>query len=493
MKLLRHLSCMMLFFTIISCGGSGGSLSRDDTPDSGGGSTSNITLTLAISDTTVSNLNPAVVTATLKDGNSPLAQKVISFTTELGQLIPSSGTALTDANGVAVIELTAGDVRGASNITATYRDVTNDREVTTELGFTTQGDDINVGGDINIVLQLVNANGDATDTITSTKPGKVIATVNGITAPVLVTFTSSIGHIPISTALTDKDNNQASVDILAGSDLGAGTITATIESGETGNAFVIIGSTTVSMGSGTPFVKGVAEISLSPISAGGTAVISVDIVDEDGALFTEAINVNFTSSCATTKTAIISSPISTSNGKASSTYLAQGCVGNDVITVSANAGGINLSATGTINVHPANVGSIAFISALPENISLLGTGALGGSESSVIKFKVLDTNGNPVNNRSVDFSLNTDVGGITLNPASATTNAEGIVQTVINWGTVATSVRVQATISGSSPEISSQSSVLVVSTGIPDQDSFSLAADILNVEGWSIDGEEREL
>jgi len=93
----------------------------------------------------------------------------------------------------------------------------------------------------------------------------------------------------------------------------------------------------------------------------------------------------------------------------------------------------------------------------------------------------------------VNFSLNTDVGGIVLIPASATTNNEGIVQTVINSGTVATSVRVQATIDGSDPSISSQSSVLVVSTGIPDQDSFSLSATILNPEGWDRDGTEVEI
>jgi hypothetical protein len=95
-----------------------------------------------------------------------------------------------------------------------------------------------------------------------------------------------------------------------------------------------------------------------------------------------------------------------------------------------------------------------------------------------------------VNNQDVSFALNTNVGGIQLIPATATTNNEGIVQTVINSGTVATSVRVRATIDGTSPAISSQSSLLVVSTGIPDQDSFSLSASIHNPEGWNVDGTE---
>jgi hypothetical protein len=93
-----------------------------------------------------------------------------------------------------------------------------------------------------------------------------------------------------------------------------------------------------------------------------------------------------------------------------------------------------------------------------------------------------------VNNQLVNFSLNTDVGGIKMIPTSATTNNEGLVQTVINSGTVAATVRVTATIDGSDPKISSQSSLLVVSTGIPDQDSFSLSATVLNPDGWNRDG-----
>jgi len=170
--------------------------------------------------------------------------------------------------------------------------------------------------------------------------------------------------------------------------------------------------------------------------------------------------------------------------------LAKGCVGDDLITVNAIVNGTNLSATATVNVLPADIGSIEFVSSSPENIGIVGTGAVGGSESSTVTFRVLDTNGNPVNNQDVDFQLSTEVGGINLIPSRATTNNEGLVQTVVNSGTVATSIRVTAIVTGSDPVITSQSSVLVVSTGIPDQDSFSLSADILNPEGWSIDGTE---
>lgn len=82
------------------------------------------------------------------------------------------------------------------------------------------------------------------------------------------------------------------------------------------------------------------------------------------------------------------------------------------------------------------------------------------------------------------------MGGLTLDPLMATTNAMGEVQTVVNSGTVSTSIKVKATITGTDPVISSLSKQLVLSTGVPDQDSFDLSANILNPEGWNISGSE---
>lgn len=485
MELLRRISFTLLFLSLIGCGG--GSLEQGDDITPPDVSTSLVVLSL--SNTIVTGAEPVTVYASVTDDGAPVSGTVVTFKTDLGALSPTSGTALTNDSGIAEITLTAGTVRGASMVVGSIS--TGEKG---EVGFTTHGDDIGVVGDISITLALVDTSGNPTDTITTSKPGKIVASIDGISNPLIVTFTSTVGDIPIRTAITDE-NNLASVDIYAGGQLGAGSVTATIESGETGRTLLVVGSSTVQMGSGDPFQEGVADISLSQISAGGTTVVSVSIIDDQGALFTEPVEVNFSSGCTSlaTPSATLSSPIITSNGIATSTYLAEGCVDDDPINVTANAGGVNLSATTSVNVLPADVGSIEFVSASPENISILGTGGQGGSESSVVKFRVLDTNSNPVNNQVVNFELNTNVGGVGMESTSATTNNEGIVQTVINSGTVATSVRVKASIEGTSPLISSQSSLLVVSTGIPDQDSFSLSASILNAEGWTIDGTEVEV
>jgi hypothetical protein len=487
MALLQRLSFWILIIVLSGCGGSGdGGLTRTETPD--GGESVSSTISLSISDTTVTGAVPVTVTATVMQGSTPVVNRAVTFVTDLGSFSPSSGSALTNENGDATITLTAGSVRGAGEISASL----SSGEISTiPLGFKTQGDDIGIVGDINISVTLVDSAANPTDTVTTSKPARVIASIEGISAPVIVTFSSTVGNIPIASAITD-DDNKAIVDIFAGESLGAGTVTASITSGELGQAIFVVGSSSVTMGSGTPFVKGVAEISLAQISAGGTTVVSVNIIDDQGNNFTEAVEVNFSSGCSSqsTPSATLSSPITTSNGVATSTYLAQGCVGDDSINVTANAGGINLSASGSVNVLPADIGSIEFVSATPEYISIQGVGSIERPEFSILVFRVLDTNGNPVNNSDVDFSLNTKTGGINVIPTSATTDNNGLVQTVVNSGTVAHSIRVLASISGSNPLISTQSSNLISSTGIPDQDSFSLSADILNAEGWSKDGTE---
>jgi hypothetical protein len=144
-----------------------------------------------------------------------------------------------------------------------------------------------------------------------------------------------------------------------------------------------------------------------------------------------------------------------------------------------------LTATGTVTVAPASVGSIEFLSATPEQIGLMGTGL---TETSTVAFNVVDSTGGPVAGVDVNFALNTTVGGITFTPATATSGTDGRVQTVIQSGTVATSLRVTATVVGLLPVIATQSNQLIITTGLPDQDSVSLSVACQNVEAWSHDG-----
>ncbi|ABO24092.1 Ig-like domain-containing protein [Shewanella loihica] len=483
-------SYLFLLF-IVACSGGG------NVTDGGGGTPTpgedSYSLSLALVNgsgeptTDISNAQPGKLYATLTKNSSPLSGGRIVFSLQgEGVLTPDSG--VSDADGKVSIDVLPGDKLGSGKITASYETI-GGTTVEASVSFNTQGDGGAATGGAQVALILVDDLATMTpiSTISSLSPGYLVATVTGISKATIVKFTSDIGELPIETAATE--DGKAYVQILAGSQPGAGIATATLVTGEKAELVFKVGATNVLMGSGDPFQSEVAAVSPAVVSAGGTASISVTLQDDAGNLFSEPVEVKFSSVCAnkTPAEAEISSPVVAVNGVATTTYLAKGCVGDDAINVNAVVGSKSLSAKATLNVLSASVGSIKFVEAIPELIRLKGT---GGAESSTVKFQVMDKNGNPVSNQRVNFSLNSDTGDIVLDPTTATTNSQGIAQTVVNSGTVATSVRVTAVVDGSSPEISSQSNLLVISTGLPDQDSFSLSADILNPEGWDYDGVE---
>jgi hypothetical protein len=247
----------------------------------------------------------------------------------------------------------------------------------------------------------------------------------------------------------------------------------------------------VQMGNGTGagFMPGEIGVAVPDLAAGGATTLTVTIVDENGNLVTgAAVDVSFSSVCSTQGLAVIASPITTSTGIANSNYAASGCNGADVITATATVEDTELVATGMVTVAPASVGSIEFVSATPTNIGLQGTGGSGRSETSTVVFRVVDSTGGPVSSEEVSFTLNTTVGGIMISPTMATTGANGQVQTVVQAGTVATTVRVTARVTGSSPSIATQSDQLTITTGVPDFDSTSLSVETLNPEAFDIDG-----
>jgi hypothetical protein len=183
--------------------------------------------------------------------------------------------------------------------------------------------------------------------------------------------------------------------------------------------------------------------------------------------------------------------VTTVNGRATASYLDNGCNNpspGDAITATLING---VTRTANLRVNAPNIGSIQFVSAItnpvttPPTITLKGTGGAGRSETARVTFRVVDSAGNPIGNTLVTFSLNTSVGGLSLSSTSASSDpATGNVVTNVQAGTVSTAVRVTATAGA----LSTQSDQLVVSTGIPSQDDFSLSVSTLNIEGFNIDG-----
>jgi len=348
-----------------------------------------------------------------------------------------------------------------------------------------------VAGVPTLVITLANPTTGGATTAAPATARAIVRDAAGVAVPsVVVTFTvdnTSLAAIvpPSGTALTDATGtatvglNPASLNAA-----GAATLTATTQ----------VPATTGSLGfSVTPpnVTLSTPVFGTNPLSAFGTTSVSVTVLS-NGVPVTSPQTVSFSSACAGSgKAALTASVLTGAGGVATASYRDIGCGGTDTITA-AVSGVTPTSAILTLTIPAA--GSIQFISATPKNITLKGTGGAGLQESSQVIFKVVDTGGNPIGGQSVTFTLSTNVGGITFANGLTTSTAisdgtTGQAVVTVNSGTISTPVRVLATtVTSTGVTLSTQSDQLTVTTGIPDQDSFSISATILNIEGWNLDG-----
>jgi hypothetical protein len=323
---------------------------------------------------------------------------------------------------------------------------------------------------------------------TSTTVNATVKDATGAAVPnIVVTFSTDstmAAMTPSSGTALTNGSGVASITLTGGANLGATTITANAQ----------VGTTAVTGSSG--FTVGAVAVSISsivfganPLSAFGTTSVTATVTGGG----TTSQTVNFSSICSSTGKAVLSTGIATVAGVATASYRDNGCASTDTITASIS-GGLATN-TATLDVTPPTTGSIQYVSSLPTNISLKGT---GGTEVSQVTFKVLDTGGNPLSGKLVTFGLSTTVGGIILTPntgvapfaiGTATSGSDGTVVTNVNAGTVSTPVRVTAsTVGAGGVSLTTQSSQLTITTGIPDQYGFSLAATKWNIEGLHLDG-----
>ncbi|MES9994432.1 MAG: hypothetical protein ABW098_20975 [Candidatus Thiodiazotropha sp.] len=255
----------------------------------------------------------------------------------------------------------------------------------------------------------------------------------------------------------------------------------TIDDAGTTGADIFIGS-----GSGDDFNAGSLDIAVTSLAAGGQTTVTATLADSTGNLYQDPASVSFNTDCFSTGLASIDTPVESVGGVVTAAYVAQGCSGTDNVRATVTVNGETTTATGTITVQPAEVGSLEFVSAEP---SLIGLRGVGLTEVSRVSFRVLDQNGNPVPQQTVNFSLSTDVGGANI-PAGAETavsDSNGLVGTDVKSGTIPTAVRVTASLA-SNPLISTQSDGLIISTGVSDQNSMTLGPETFNPETWAYNG-----
>lgn len=450
--------------------------------------------------TTITPDNPARVVATVLDrDDNPVVSQIVAFVSELGQLDANAGTALTSTNGIAQIGLLAGASNGVGTVTASISLSTGETlqgslnfEIS-EVAITNTDTSVE---EVQIALALASSDAN-TNTIRVDAPGTLTVTVTDGVAPLanqIVGITASLSSLnPTNGVVLTNDNGVASLVMTPSGTTGADTITATINIGETTFTSTLgyaIAPPTLKMGNGslTSFTEGVLALDVNSLAAGGTALVSVSVVDAENNLVSDSYNITFSSACVEDGLATIDASVLAGSGEATATYRATGCVGTDTITASLLVGTTLFTATATLQVLNDSAGSLEYVSVTPTLIALQGAGGLGLPENSTITFRLLGAQGRPIANEPITFSLTTEVGGISLITSEANTDSNGEVAAIVRSGSIATSVGVIATYGGP-PALSSQSEQLNITTGVPDQDSMTLALSIQNPEAGNFYGE----
>ena len=406
-----------------ACGGGGGS-------DDGGGfvppaEPKGATLDISLTDiqgntiTEITPLRQGVFRIAVSDASGqPVTQEVVSASTTLGRVVPESGTALTDEQGVAIIYVAEDGIDGAGTLTAT------------------------------LTLNDVPSEGQKSFSITTALPAE----------------TRRLGYIDSS---------------------------------------------------GT-FIEGKIKVQPSgQISAGGTAALTLVVVDENLEPVSTQESISFQSNCLFGDLATLDPPSPVQLGsKITVNFTSEGCEGDEIVTATLASSGAE--ATGTVSIAPVLGEIISFDEERTETkvIAIRGTGSASDlPEVANIFFKVTDSIGLPVLDARVNFSLIQSVGNAALaceaedycdyasaedqsagrsQRTTANSDLEGVVSAQILSGSVASPTQVLAYVDLNDngerdpEEPSTVSKVLVVTTGVADQNSISLSVNLPNPYGSTL-------
>jgi hypothetical protein len=442
-------------------------------------------ISIALSSTSVTTASPATVTAVVKDAaGATLSGQVVKFSTvdKLGTFNVSS--ALTDATGTATARLSPATSSTAGADLAVVQVTVGTTLVTGSAGFSVTSTNATVVGTPSIALAL------STTVVTASTPATVTATVKDATgagiAGQVVKFSTvdGLGSFAVTSALTDAT--------------GVARVTLAATAGSNSGADQVIASTTVSgtvLQASQGFQLTAPNVTISSftsdtgstaLSAYGQASLTVNVT---GFVAGSPLQIGLTSTCAGKgKATLTPASTTTTTGTATFTYRDNGCGATDTSdTLQATVTGTSATRTLTVPLTSPAVASINFVSATPATIYLKGSGL---TETSTVVFRVLDTAGNGLPNRSVLLEPTTLSGGLTVDggsqPVTKLSDSLGNVTALINSGTVPTPVRIKATLVNSS--ITTVSSALSIAVGLPSQLNFSLSQGTINIEGFDFDG-----
>lgn len=255
------------------------------------------------------------------------------------------------------------------------------------------------------------------------------------------------------------------------------------------------------------FSVAATSLSLSTITAGSTSLpsggnTSLEIIAlVAGAPSTGVpVNIAYSASCGRINgftTAGSVSVTTNGSGAAPAVYTAvapDGSLCSGAVSISASSAGATPQSI-TITVAAATANAITFVSALPAQIFVSGSGAV---DQSIVRFRVLSSAGTALANVAVQFSIVTNPGGVGLGaanstlPVSSTTDSSGQATVAVFSGTIPGPVKVKGFLS-SDVSVFAESQNLTVASGPPSQRFMSLAVETFNIEGWVRDGTSTQL
>lgn len=332
---------------------------------------------------------------------------------------------------------------------------------------------------------------------------------NGLGEVTLATGSGS-GTVSISATLSDDVSDTENISIIspslligyARSDNTIQTNTIKIDNDESLNSITLADN-------GTTLLQ--AELFIE--SATGTFTSNSSTYNR----YTQSAKIDYTSNCAitqdsqdtsTTKSTISYSNATTNtiNGITVATYKTISCTSTDTVAATTTIDGRLLTATTAIEFEDQVADTLEFIDVKDSSGNEISNIALQGSPSNIPKsarvtFKVTD-NGNPVQGTKVFFELTNTIGGVSLSTDDAdtvtypdgrplSTDADGEVTVTVNSGNLPTDVAIKATIEDSSDAandttnteidsgriVTATSTALTLSTGLPHQGAFTMAAD----------------
>lgn len=401
--LARTLSLISAIFMLTACGGGGSSVSREDTDNgTGGGGTTTPSYTISLSlenesgasDNNLSEDNSlfAVATVTDEDGN-PLSDALLTFTlsnTELAEFGNDTGTARTNANGVARLRLNASTASGDGEITAALSSGETGKTTFSATAVSTVDPTT-----ITVALTLQNAAGETDNSLSTNNALVALATVTNSQgepqADLLLTFSLSNDELATfsndtATALTNSEG-VATIGMSVGSASGDGQVTATLPTGESDSTtFSSTGSTTVSE---EPASLELFADSIQLASSGSDEVELIALVKNEQSVLMEGVEVSFSAQTGDGVELQLIQPETAADGTARAVLTSRNDKSNRTITITAGAG----SLTQTVDITIAGT-----------EVTINGASSVILNNSVDYTIRVQDSDGTLIFNQNVVLS-----------------------------------------------------------------------------------------